>query len=333
MAAGGGVGIQPQHLRSGKELLQLLFRLLRADAHMLHPAAALGTGVIDPLRVAAVVAHQAPVGGVVGQRYAASGTLRHPAALTAEHIAAVAPPVEKEDALLSGGKILLQLLPQRSADGAGVALPHLLPQVRDGDLGQLFFVVAPAQQEKLVASLPGGIGTFNGRSSGTQYQYGALLAAAELGHVPGMIAGRIFRLVASLLLLVQHDEAQTAQRRKDGGPGAQHHVHLPTANALPLVIALGDFQRAVEHGHPASEIGGKAGHHLGGQHDLRHQYHGGPSLFQYLLDQADINQGFSAAGDALEQRRLRLPGFTQCQDAVKGRLLLCVEGDGRPRLL
>ena len=71
--------------------------------------------------MAAVVAHQALVGAVIGQRDAAAGALGHIAALAAQQHPAVSPAVQQQDALLSGGKILLQFQPQRRAEDPAVA--------------------------------------------------------------------------------------------------------------------------------------------------------------------------------------------------------------------
>ena len=51
----------------GNSGVQLLLHPLGTEADVLHSAAAVGTGIRRRLGVAAVVAHQPPVGGVVGQ--------------------------------------------------------------------------------------------------------------------------------------------------------------------------------------------------------------------------------------------------------------------------
>ena len=66
MAAGGGVRVHPQDASLREQLPQFLLHLLGAGAHMLHDATALRTDLRSPLGVAAVVAHEPPVGGVVG---------------------------------------------------------------------------------------------------------------------------------------------------------------------------------------------------------------------------------------------------------------------------
>ena len=182
----------------------------------------------------------------------------------------------------------------------------------------------------MINALPGGPGALHGGSGGAQQQHGAALGTAEFRHVPCVIPGRIFRLVAALLLLVHDNDAQILQRGKHGGPGSQHHVHLSPADALPLVVPLRQAQSAVEHHHPGAEIGGELPHHLGRQHDLRHQDDGPPSLAQHLLHQTDIDLRLAGAGDALEQHRRRSFLLRQRPDATERRLLLRIQHDGRP---
>ena len=76
--------------------------------------------------------------------------------------------------------------------------------------------------------------------------------------------------------------------------------------------------------HLLPEIGGEARHHLGRQGDLRHQDHDRLSLLQQLLCQTDIDQCFTAAGDALQQRNAAFSGQRTLQDRFIGLLLLVI---------
>ena len=332
MASGGGVGVHPQDARLREQLPQLLLHLLGACADALHPAAAFGAGFLHRLGMAAVMAHEPPVGGMIGHGHAAPGALGHIAALSAQEVPAAAPAVQKEDALLSGGQIPFQFLPQRGADKAGISGQHLLPHIRDQHLGQGAFVVAPPQQRLLIGPLLRRPGGFHRGGGGAQHQGRALPGTEVLGHLPGVVAGRVFRLITPLLLLVHHDEAQVFQGGKNGGPGAQHHADFSPADALPLVVALRHFQGTVEHGGLFTEIGTKLPHHLGSQHDLRHQHHGRLSQCQCFLNQPQINLGLAAAGHAPQQRHGGPVSPDPVQDLLKGCLLFFIQQDLRPRL-
>ena len=214
MAGGGGVRVQPQDLRPGKQLPQLLLHLLSAAAHVLQKTSAHRTPLRRALRVAAVVAHEPPVGGVIRQGYAAPGALGDLPALSAKEHAAATPAVEEQNALLAPVQVLRQLPPQHRADGAAVAIADLLAQVGDDHLRQRTAVVALRQLHPVIHALlrrPGGL---HRRGGGAQHQHGLVPAAEVLGYVPGVVAGGVFRLVAALLLLVQNNEAQVFQRRE-----------------------------------------------------------------------------------------------------------------------
>ncbi|MPN61463.1 hypothetical protein SDC9_209200 [bioreactor metagenome] len=54
-----------------------------------------------------------------------------------------------------------------------------------------------------------------------------------------MVAGGIFRLVRSLLLLVHNDKPDVFKRREHCAARAKHDLYLASADTLPLVVALG----------------------------------------------------------------------------------------------
>ena len=142
-----------------------------------------------------------------------------------------------------------------------------------------------------------------------------------------MIPGRILRLVAALVFLVQDNHSQVFQRCKYRASGPQDNVYLAPPDPFPLVIALRHAQAAVKHHHPVPEIRGKSGHHLGRQCDLRHQNHALLPPTDHLLEKPDINGGFSAAGDSVEQGTGCLPLVQPGENPVIGRLLLPGEND------
>ena len=320
-----GIRVHPQDLRSGKQCLQLLLHLLGANSHVLEGPAAVGAGLRGLFRVAAVMAHQPSVGGVIRQIDAAAGTLGHVAAVGTEQLAAVAPPVQKQYALLAGVNVRLQFPGQIPADGAGTAVPQFPAHIHQQHLGQVFLVVASAKAGKRIAALPGVVGRLHRRRGGAQHQPGILLYTSVFGDVPGMVAGGVFRFVGALLFLVQYDESDILQRRKHRRPGAQHDMGFSTTYPLVLVVSFRHPQTAVEQSHLVAEIGGKAGHHLGCQRDLRHQDHGGLAPPQQLLRQANIDQRFTASGNALQRRHAGFAGKRLPQDLLKDLLLLIIQ--------
>ena len=202
-----GIRVHPQDPRAGKQVPQLLLHLLRPCPYPFHNAAASRTGVKAPLGMTAVMAHQPPVGGMVGQRSAAPGALRHMPALSAEHIAAAAPAVQKKDALLSVCQILFKLPPETLSDQAGVSGLELLPEIGNQDLGEVLLIIPAAKHRLVILSPLRRPGRLHRRRSGAQNQQCLIPGAEIFCDVPCMIPGRIFRTVAVLLLLIQDDDA------------------------------------------------------------------------------------------------------------------------------
>ena len=239
------VGVHPQNRCPGKQLLQLLLHLLGAGANGLKGYAALRAFLGKRLRIAAIMAHHPPVGGVIGQIDAAPGALRHITAARADHLSAVASAVEKQNRLLSQLQIFLYLPIQGLADGRAVSLPQLLAHVCQSDRRQRILVVSFAQQRQVIVSLLSQVRRFNRRSRGPEDQPRAFSGTAEFGNIPGMVARRILRFVGTLLLLVYHDHTQMGQRCKHGGSCSQHDLCHPFSDAFILVIPLCDAQSAV----------------------------------------------------------------------------------------
>ena len=327
MSLADGVRIHAENLRPGEQSAQLLLRPLGTDADVLHGAAAGGAGLAAFFGITAVMAHHPPIGGVIRQIHAAPGTLGHIAALGAQQLAAAAPAVEKQNALLPGLQVLLQLLHQLPADAAVVAVPQLLPHIRQDHPGHPVRVVAPAQQRQLIVPPAGQVCRFHRRGGRTQQQPGIFPEAAVFGNVPCMIAGRIFGFIGALLLLIQNDEAQVLQRREHRRSGTQHNMCLSPADALPLVVPLRQAQAAVQQRHLIPEIGGKPRHHLGRQGNLRHQDHHGTALRQQCLGQPDIHQGLAAAGNPLQKRHTGAAAAGLSQHGLIGPLLLVIQAD------
>ena len=257
----------------------------------------------------------------------APGTGGNLATLAAYHHTAVAPAVEKENALFPPPEVFLQFFPQQAGQARGVSLPEFLLHIHQAHFRHLVGIVSLPEGKQVILSHLRGIPALHRRGRRPQQKQSLMVGAAELGHLPGVVTDHALRLIAALLLLVQDDQAHVFQRGEDGGPGAQHHLDLAPADTLPLVVALRHPQGAVEHGHLVPKTGGEPPHHLGRQHDLRHQDHGPPPPAQYFLNQTEIDLGLAAAGDALEQHRLRLPGLRQGPDRLKGRLLFLIEDD------
>ena len=157
MAAGLGhrIGVHAENLLPGEQLPQLRLHLLRAGAHGLHGAAAVGAPLQHRLGVAAVVAEHPPMDGVVGEAHAAPGTRGHLAALDADAVLPRAAAVQEQNALAALGHGVLQRQLQGKADGGAVAAAQLLLHIHQLHLGQRAAVEALRQLVAGNSSLPG----------------------------------------------------------------------------------------------------------------------------------------------------------------------------------
>ena len=111
--------------------------------------------------MAAVMAHQTPIGFVVGQPHGTAGTLRGFTALGTHRHAAGAPAVDEQNGLFSPVEILFQLLQQlRSNDLITAGTERLLP-IGNDDSWQCVLIETLAQPEEMVVSRPGMIHGFH----------------------------------------------------------------------------------------------------------------------------------------------------------------------------
>ena len=137
IGGGDGVRIHPLHPNAGEPVVKLLLHLLDTHAYPLQGAAAMGTDARHRPGIAAVVAHEPLVGAVIGEPCAAPGTFRGFPAVHADQRPAVAPAVQEQDGLFSGGEGLLQGCLQGVAEGGIVAVPEFFPHVHNVHVGKL----------------------------------------------------------------------------------------------------------------------------------------------------------------------------------------------------
>ena len=182
---------------------------------------------------------------MIGQVHTAPWALGHIAAAGADHLSAVAPPVEKENGLLTKLQILPYFFVQRLTDGRIISLPQLLPHIHHRNMRQRVLVIPLSQQRQAVIPFLCQICRLYRRRSRPKHQPCALFGAAVFCNVPGMVARRFFRFVGSLLLLVYNDHAQILQRSKHRRPGTQHNFCQTLSNAFILIVSLRNAQATV----------------------------------------------------------------------------------------
>ncbi len=156
-----------------------------------------------------------------------------------------------------------------------------------------------------------------------------MLAGAQPGDIAGMVAGMCFRFVGRLLLFVDDDQADIAQRGENGGPRSDDDPDFLAQDALPLHVTLGRGQPAVQDGDGRSETGANAPDHLGRQADLGHKDQNPSVQIDGSLSRLQVNFGLAAAGHAEQQVlgtavRVAFAGGQGARDAPDGLSLVRV---------
>src|SRR5439155_25272281 len=88
---------------------------------------------------------------------------------------------------------------------------------------------------------------------GAEYDERTLAARTHNGDVAAVIARRLFLFVRAVVFLVDDDEPETIERRKDCRPRADDDIDLSPADAMPLVVTLTIGERAVLNGDAVAE--------------------------------------------------------------------------------
>ena len=173
------------------------------------------------------------------------------------------------------------------------------------DAGQRVAAVALGEPDELGAAILGGVKALGAGGGAGQKEQGAVLRRPLPGHLVGGVPGRGLGAVGVLLLLVDDDEADVFQWRKDGAAGTHHDVGPAVLDHLPLEQSFRVVEGRVLHGHPPAELALQPQDHLGGQADLRYKHQRPPPQLQAPLDELEEDQRFAAAGHAVEQRRIK----------------------------
>ena len=156
-------------------------------------------------------------------------------------------------------------------------------------------------------------------------QHRAALGGAAAGDRAGVVAGVALLLVGGVVLLVDHDQAEVAQRREDGRARPDADARLAAAQPLPLVVALAVGEGRVQDGEAVAEPGPEARHRLRRQADLGDQHDRPLAPRQRRLDRGEVDLGLARAGDAVQQLLARRgSGFSveRGDDALDRGLLL-----------
>ena len=169
------------------------------------------------------------------------------------------------------------------------------------DLGHRQVADTAGDLDPAVVSDPLAVGPGFQRRRGGPQQHGDVLELPAFdGYVTHAEARGLQVLVAGLLLLIHHDQAQLPARSEDGAAGADDD---------PLFAGrdLGPGQRALHAGQPAmddrhvAETASQPVDQLRGQGDFRNQQDHLPPGLEEPAHGPDVNLGLAAPADAEQQ--------------------------------
>ena len=300
-----GVRVHTDDLYARKFFLKPLLHSLSPKAHHAQRLAALRAFFRHRLGIAAVMAHQPVVAGMIGQSRRAVLALGHMAASHAGRHAAGAPSVEKKHALLAFFQVALQLRRQLGGDAIRLPLAQAAAHIGDDYPRQRRVLIPPGDRKKAIFALFRLKPALHRRGGAAQNQPGLVAHAPVFGDFPGMVAGGGIGFIGPFLLLVDDNQTDILQRGEHRAAGAQRHPSLAAFHSFVFVVPLPCRQPAVEYGHLVWKIPAEAAEQLRRQRDFRRQHNGAAARFQRRLRQADIDLGFAAARHPLEQSRGR----------------------------
>ena len=158
---------------------------------------------------------------------------------------------------------------------------------------------------------------------GAQHKRAAVTPRHLCRHLARVVARTGTLLVTGLMLLVDDDEAQVAERAKERRAGADYHASGTAGDHIPLVQALASRKAGMEHGDRLAKARAEAADGLGRQRDFGHKHARRATGREHALDGGEINLGFAGAGDAVDQHHVAMSVQTGALN-LRERLLLTV---------
>jgi hypothetical protein len=144
-----------------------------------------------------------------------------------------------------------------------------------------------------------GLGTRR-RAAGHEHCPG--LGGAALSHAAGVVARVAFVLVGGIVLLVDDDEPEVADRREDRRARTDAHARLPRPQPRPLVVALASRELGVQDGDGVPEARDESRDDLRRQSDLRHEDDHAAPARQRRRRGLEVDLGLARAGDAVQEQ-------------------------------
>src|SRR5215472_17908579 len=263
--AGYGIAVEPRDARLREFRVQFILNTLRTQPKKVDVfTLTFGADARDFLGVSAIVAEQAAISAMPRQGDGAVDALHARAAGTTGHMAREAPTVEQHHRLLVVRESVANGLEQGAGKrGVLAGFEELLPHVNDVDFRQRAFGDTVRKFEQRV--LAGGrvIAALQAGGCGAENHTCVGRLRPDDCHIAPVVAGRLFLLIARVMLLVYDDQPEVLDGREHAGTRSHYDAGATGANAPPLVRALGVAESAVEDRHAVSEPAIELARHRG----------------------------------------------------------------------
>jgi hypothetical protein len=253
------------------------------------------------------------------QRHAAVRTIDRAGALPAEHRGREPAPVEQHQRLLAAFQARPDCVHERAAqDHVRTGRGEFLAHVDDHHRGQWTTEDPALQDDPLVLAAHRAVVALHRRRRRPEHHQRTGLLAAHNRKIASVVSRALVLLVRGIVLLVYDNQAELRQRREDGGPRPDDRVDVAAADPLPLVVALAGREAAVLNSNPVAEAVTKRGTHGGGEGNFRHKHQDAAAQAAHVGGEAEVDLGFPAAGDAVQERDAELSGGSHGLQALEG---------------
>src|SRR5208282_3257588 len=183
----------------------------------------------------------------------------------------------------------------RDALIAGMSL-----QVDERHLWRTCRTRALGQRDARVAALCDIFERFQRRCRRAQYDgYGGALGSQHR-EIARRVAKSLLLLVGGIMLLVDHDQRELWQGRKHGGARADDDAGLTVMRGPPGVTPQRSGESRVQYREAGPEAALKSIHELRRQGNFRDQHERLSAAANRSFDDAQVNLGLAAAGDAVQ---------------------------------
>ena len=118
------------------------------------------------------------------------------------------------------------------------------------------------------------------------------------------------------MFLVQHDQTEMRRRGEDCTASADDDLDFAASDSSPMFVTLDVAQMAVQYGHTI-ESAAEAPDRLWRKADFGHEQNRLATEADDVFDRLNVDLGFAAAGDAVDDDRLMLLGGERAADCAQ----------------